>query len=99
MKFYISEFSLIIREFQNQPVSAPLAPGTAEQFIEIEMLSKQSAAFRDATRFIMVHSETAAHLAFGEDPRATTDYHKIGPGETRFYGVNAGHRLAVIAAC
>lgn len=96
MKIFISEYSRIITDHGNLAVPVPLTPPVAEQSIEIELFSKPSDPFRPQTRFIIVHTDAAVSLAFGASPEANPEFHKLGPGETRPYGVNPGDRLAVV---
>jgi hypothetical protein len=96
-KLYISEFASVAVDHSNRPVGAPLAPGIAEQAIEIGVESGQSQKFKGQSRFVMLKAEAACHLAFGEEPRATTEFHYVAAGEVRFYGIHPHHKLAVIA--
>jgi hypothetical protein len=96
MAIYITEYSTLARDFPGWHVAAGQEPAVAEQVRTISGTSAQSAPFSSATAFVMVHASAAAHLAFGSNPVATTGAHRIGAGETRFYGVRAGQRLAAI---
>jgi hypothetical protein len=96
VKIFISEFSRIILDHGNFAVPIPLTPSVAEQSIEIEMVSKTSEPFKPQTRFILVHTEAACSIAFGLTPEADQRFHKLGPGETRYYGINPGDCLAVV---
>ena len=97
-RLYISEFSRVAVDHSNLPIGAPLAPGPAEQILEIGIESAQSKPFSVQTRFVMLKAEAACHLAFGENPKALTEFHYVSAGESRFYGVHANHKLAVISA-
>lgn len=96
MRLYISEYSRIAVDHGNLTIPAPMTPPVAEQAIDIELISKVSEPFRGQTRLIIVHTDLACFLAFGASPEAIQGYHKLGPGETRPYGVNPGDRLAVV---
>jgi len=96
MKLYISEFSRIGVDMGNLAVPVPMVPAISEQFVEIGLKSVQVEKFRDQTRLIMVRAEAACHLAFGENPEASPELHGMGAGETRFYGVTPGVRMAVV---
>lgn len=97
-RVYITEFSHIGLAFGNNVVQAPKVPPLAEQSMEIFLKSTASKLFNGAARLIMVHNEIACHYAFGKSPVAQQLFHKVGPGETRFYAVEGGDRLAVVEA-
>ena len=71
-------------------------PPQQEQSVKITSESKQSKMFKPTTKFIMVHNEESCCLAFGKEPTASPLYHMLSVGETRFYGVQPSHKLAVI---
>lgn len=80
------------------PLPAPLNPPLAEQHVAIGSGSVKSAAFNDSTTFVMVNCDQACSLAWGTDPTAVATAQRMGPNETRFYGVPAGgaYKVAVI---
>ena len=98
MAVYISEFTRLVVD--DNGASLPLAPvpAVAEQRVAVGGASAQSAAFGANVRFVMVHAKSAAGLAFGPDPTAVNNRHVIGAGETRWYAVRPGDKIAVIAA-
>lgn len=97
MPVYITEYAALARDRFNFHIAAGKEPAIAEQVRTVSGASAQSAAFNEQTAFVMVHTSEAAHLAFGTNPTATTNAHRLGAGETRFYGVYPGHKLAAIA--
>src|SRR5713226_1347006 len=84
------------RDSLNIPVGAPLVPPIAECFLDIGPESVASDPFPQYTTFICIRPEVDCALAFGQNPVANPDYHRIEAGEKCFYGVHPGHRLAVI---
>jgi len=84
------------RDSTNQPVGAPMAPPLAEAYVEITHESRASGPFPSYTNFICIRTEADCAISFGENPVADPEYHHIEPGERLFYGVHAGHRVAVI---
>ena len=68
-----------------------------EQAVAISGASAQSAAFSAGTRFLMIATDTACCLAFGNNPTAVTTAHRLSAGEVRFYTIQVGSKLAVIA--
>lgn len=103
-KLYITELSAATMAGLNgsptlsYPIPAPKVPPVAEQNLAIGGTSVPSAAFNAATRFIMVNCDTACCLAWGAAPTAVNTAQRMSANETRFYGVTAGQKLAVIAA-
>lgn len=97
-RLFITEYSHLTNDHAQRVVSVPMTPPGQEQSIEIDVTSIQSKPFKDTTRFICVHTESSCALAFGTDPIASPDLHGLGTGETRFYGVQPNHKIAVIGA-
>lgn len=97
---YITECAYIATTaFAGDVAQAPSMPPIAEQHLTINT-TVASAAFNAATRFIMVNADAACSLAFsadGTDPTAVVTAHRMGANETRFYGVNPGGKIAVVA--
>lgn len=96
MPVYITEYAALARDAYSFHIAAGQEPARAEQAMTISATSAQSAAFNELTGFIMVHTTEVACLAFGENPTALNNRHRLGAGETRFYGVKPGHKLAAI---
>ena len=59
--------------------------------------SLQSAVFPGGTRFVRIQSDVISSIKFGTNPTATTDDKRMTAGQTEYFGVNAGDRVAVIA--
>jgi hypothetical protein len=95
---YITEYSSMAIDGRNSVIPAPITPPLAEQCIEVGLSSTESEPFQGSTKFIAVSPDEACCIAFGVHPEATNVAHRIFAGETRYYGVHQGHRLAVIAA-
>ena len=95
---YITEYTRVANDSAHQSSGAPLTPPVAEQSILIDFESAQSAPFSGTTHYIFIHTTEDCCLAFGKDPVADPKLHRISAGGERFYGVNFGDRLAVIAS-
>lgn len=89
---YITEFAVM-----SLAAMAPQTPPVAEQDVAIGGSSVASNPFNASTRFIMVNCDAACSLAFGSAPVAVTTAHRMAANETRFYGVQPGQEVAVIA--
>lgn len=95
---YVSEFcNLAYAGNPRQPVMAPQLPADVDQpVIAFGGSSVQSAAMGNATRFVMINVDSACSIAVGDDPVADPTKARLGPNETRFYGIKAGQKIAFI---
>lgn len=71
-------------------------PPLASQTVAIDASSAQSAAFNDKTRIIGVTADAACSIAIGANPTADADSFRLAAGQTIFYEVQPGHKIAVI---
>jgi hypothetical protein len=94
---YITEYAALARDAHNYHIAAGREPSIAEQKIAATGTTAQSNALNALTAFVMVHATAAAHLAFGTNPTAVVTAHRIGAGETRFYGVPVGQSFKIAA--
>jgi hypothetical protein len=70
----------------------------AKQAGTVAASSDQSETFQGATRCVTVQSDEACHIAFGDDPTATTADFKVAAGETWDFAVEGGDKVAWIQA-
>lgn len=82
-------------------IEAPMAPPLAEGQLDITHENQVSEAFPQYTTFISIQTNANCAIAFsdkvgGDDPIAHPDFHFIPAGSYRFYGVQAGTKIAVI---
>jgi hypothetical protein len=94
---YITEYEALARDRFNYHIAAGAEPAIAEQRVDNTGASTQSAAFNERTAFIMVHTDGICSIKIGANPTALVTGHRMAAGETRFYGVQPGHKIAVIA--
>ena len=94
---YITEYHDIPATKNGFALPAGEEPNVAEQSVAITGSSVQSNPFNPATSFVMVSTDSTCSLAFGTNPTASTNYHRMAANETRFYGVMSGMCVAVIA--
>ncbi len=99
---YISEFELIanvkspLTSSWNAAAAPVVAtPPVAEQLIPFTTTT-QSAAFNAKTHIIRIHAEAICFIAFGSDPTATTSSMRMVAGQTEYFGVSPGTKLAVV---
>jgi hypothetical protein len=76
--------------------SAPMFPVLAFQQVALGAGSTQSAAFSAATRYIRVQAEGIACIDIGPNPTADAAKLRLTAGQTEFYGVSPGWKLACI---
>jgi hypothetical protein len=98
-KLYISEYSHLATDAAGNVIAAGREPAVAEQDVDVDGTSSQSAALNAQTRFVRVHADVACNILFGADPTATVDIKHLEAGVTEFFGVQAGQaiKIAVIA--
>ena len=93
---YIAEFSQLMPT-PGGTGQAPRTPPIAEQTVAIGGASAASGAFNTATNFVRVHTDAICSIAFGASPVATTAQMRLAAGQTEYFGVNAGDKIAVIS--
>lgn len=101
--------TLWIREFRyigKAPISSgqsagmPVAqePGEVNPTPVSFTTATQSAAFSDRTQYVTIIGSAAFHYLVGANPTATTDHLRIPANTLWSFGVQAGHKLSVVAA-
>lgn len=99
-KLFIAEFSKNAHMWAGgETISAPQAddnPAYVEQTIAIGGASVPSAAFGGATRMIRVHTDAICSIQIAAAPVATSDTMRLAAGQTEYFGVKPGHKIAVI---
>lgn len=98
---YIDEYANLPQlNSMNAIPQAPVAPPIATQKIAIGGGSVASAAFNAGTKFVLLHTDAICSIAFNAfgtaDPVATASSSRMNANETRFYGVYATGKVAVI---
>lgn len=92
--------TLYITEYQvNQTVTyqAVKTPPTASQTVAIGGSSTRSAAFNAATVIIRIQADAICSVEIGGTaPTATTTSARLAAGQTEYFLVQAGDKLAVI---
>lgn len=100
-KLYVTEFPKQAHQWIGaEPIAAPHAEqgGYVEQTpVVIGAGSLKSAAFGGACRLIRVHTDVICSVAIGTDPTASVDTMRLAAGQTEYFGVKPGEKIAVIA--
>lgn len=96
-KLYVTEF-LGADEKTNVLVPAGKADGMVHQTpINITGTSAQSAGFGQGTRLIRVHTDAICSISYGTNPTATTNHLRLSAGQTEYFAVIPGSKIAVIS--
>lgn len=92
--------TLYLTEFKNSPPvtyqAAPM-PANVEQTVAVGGGSLQSAAFAWNTILIRVQCDVTCNITVGSNPTATTSTLRLTAGQTEYFQVKAGDKIAVIA--
>jgi hypothetical protein len=92
---YITEYRKLAIEGQGAFVPIGVEPSSTAT-LAIGAASAQSGALNSATKFVRVHTDAICHVSFGTNPTATTSSMRFAAGQTEFFGVVGGHKVAVI---
>lgn len=97
-KLYVTEFADVVRppNSASPPFGALQSLATDQAPITFST-STQSAAFAATTRFIRIHTDSICSIAYGSNPTATTANFRMAAGQTEYFGVNPGDKIAVIS--
>lgn len=99
---YVAEYSDVAsvntpRGFRGAEAQAPQEPPLAEQTVAIAGSTTQSSAFNRDTTLIRVHADSICSITIGANPTATASSKRLAAGQTEYFGVSPGHKIAVIA--
>lgn len=96
-----SAATLYLTEFKERPpvtYQAAYAPPTAEQTVAVGGGSLQSAAFQWNTALIRIQCDVICNVRIGgTNPTATTSSMRMEAGQTEYFTVAPGDKVAVIA--
>lgn len=92
---YISEYDRMPTDTRTS-VPTGLEPAIATQTVAIGGVTTQSSAFNANTRFVRIHTDAICSIHFGANPTATATRARMAANQTEFFGVQGGHKVAVI---
>lgn len=99
-KLYITEFSgLQVAAgvaHSAESAQAAMLPGVT-QVITFGSTSVASAAFAASTKLVRVHTDAPCHITAGDAPTATANSLRLGEGQTEYFGVVSGQKIAALA--
>lgn len=95
---YITEFAdLSVSFVRGNMAQAAAQPPVAEQTEAIGGSSAASNAFNANTTLVRIHADSICSILFGTTPVATTANARMVAGQTEYFGVAPGMKVAVIA--
>lgn len=94
---------LHLTEFQGPPAvsvyfQAANMPALRSNVVPITGSSVQSLPFVSTTRLVRIHCDVACYVAVGVAPAATNESMRLAAGQTEYFVVTPGLRLAVLVA-
>lgn len=78
-------------------VQAAPQPPIAEQTVAIGGASVASNAFAATTLLVRLHADASCSIEFGAAPTASATTARMAAGQTEYFGVSPGMKVAVIA--
>lgn len=94
-KLTVTEFSLLTETSLGRTQTVK-APPVTEQQLGISGASNPSAAFNARTVVVRLKTDTACSIAWGSAPVAVSGNCPMEAGQTEYFGVNPGDKVAVI---
>jgi len=94
-KIYVAECYLPTL-YNGHALAVSKLPAITEQVVAIGGTSTQSNAFNALTRLIRVHTDAICSIAISSNPTATANTSRMAAGQTEYFEVNAGDKIAVI---
>lgn len=86
---------LYVTEFSDTDHGVGKEPALAEQAFAFTTTT-QSAAFHALTRVIRVHTDAICSIAIGINPVATADTRRMAAGDTAYFAVESGFKVAAV---
>jgi len=94
---YVTEFSSLTPTTEGGAAQVARAPVVVDQSpVTIAGGSLQSAAFNAETKYVRLHCDAICSIAFGSNPTATAANMRMAAGQTEYFGVQPGMKVAVI---
>lgn len=93
---YVAEFATV-GGTSNFGVAGGLVPPIREQTCTIAATSTPvSSGFTQNTAFVRLHSDSICSVAFGTTPTASTSTMRMAAGQTEYFAVAPGQKVAAI---
>jgi hypothetical protein len=98
MPLDIAEFDAIPADANGSYMAVgKMPPRVVQTPVAISGVSAQSAALAADTRFVRLHADVACRIEVGPNPIATANSIRMAAGQTEYFGVYGGHKIAVIS--
>jgi hypothetical protein len=93
---------LYVTEFSGMGAGSPapqIAPAQAlaSYTVAIGGASAQGAVFGAGTKIVRVHADVSCAILFGSNPTALATSMRMGAGQTEYFAVEPGQRVAAIS--
>ena len=95
-KLYISEYSKVLT-YGNKGIPVPIEPATEQTPVTISGTSAQGAAFAADTLIVRIHSDVVCSILFSANPTADVNDKRMSAGDTEYFAVSPGDKVAVIS--
>lgn len=92
----ITEYEKLASDMTGKTVAGGQEPSITNQQVAITASSTQSNAFDAKTNFVRVHADAPARISVGANPTASATTQRMAAGQTEYFGVKPGHKIAVI---
>lgn len=92
---YVSEYADVGRYGGLIPVGAE--PSVADQTVTFTATPGQSAAFKNNTTMVRIHTDGICSILFGANPTAATTNKRLTAGQTEYFVVPTGQSYKVSA--
>lgn len=92
----ITEYQFIARDGRGSFVPTGMEPAITTQQLAIGV-NVVSNAFNENTTLVRVHADAPCRIEISPAPTATAASKRMAGGQTEYFGVRAGHRIAVVS--
>jgi len=93
---YVTEYARAAQVENGQLLQVGAEPPLAAERVANGGASTQGSAFNAKTRFVMIHTDSICSYKVGANPTAVVTEGRMAAGETRFFGVNPGDKVAFV---
>ena len=92
----ITEYQFIARDGRGSFVPTGMEPALTTQQLAIGAGSVASNAFNENTTLVRIHADAPCRIEINPAPTASAASKRMAAGQTEYFGVRAGHKVAVI---
>lgn len=92
----ITQYSHLAADESGKQIPVGREPSISNIQIAVTGSSAQTAAMHDNCRLVRVHTDVAIRVAFGSNPTAAATSMRLAAGQTEYFGVRPGEKMAAI---